>query len=240
MSRLDYIKELRESKTKAITITIEEDLIDEIEEIAEEIGVSRNQIISHVLRKFTEDFEKVRYPNYFILKADSINIDEAVNPYLNMLRGNKACAWGADRHIINELEVGDYVFILDNELGIVGAGTVVSEPNYNSHSYIDITELSEDGESNLVKPYDEIYVNIDYDIKFDFEIDSLEENIWSFNIFQEEVMKMFKEDTVGAKLVTRMLKEMEEFLYDDKKMILRVRTSLGNRLKDMYIEKYKE
>ena len=58
MSRLDYIKELRESKTKAITITIEEDLIDEIEEIAEEIGVSRNQIISHVLRKFTEDLRK--------------------------------------------------------------------------------------------------------------------------------------------------------------------------------------
>ena len=57
-SRLDYIKDLKESKTKAITITIEEGLISEIEDISEEIGVSRNQIISQTLKSLQRTLKR--------------------------------------------------------------------------------------------------------------------------------------------------------------------------------------
>lgn len=235
-SRLDYIKDLKESKTKAITITIEEGLISGIEDISEEIGVSRNQIISQALKKFTEDFEKVSNPSYYILKTNSKNVDEAVHPYLNMLRGNKACAWDVDRYIINDLEVGDYIFILDQELGIVGAGTVISEPNYNSQSYIDIFEVSEEGATNLVRAYDEIYVNVDYDLKADCEIEVAGEKILSFNIFKEEMMKTLEEDTARARAIIRRLKEIEEFIDEEENTLLCMSPYLGKFLKKMYIE----
>lgn len=234
VSRLDYIKDLKESKNKAITITIEENIINQVEDAAQNIGVSRNQIITESLKRFIKDYNKVQNPNYFILKSTHKDIE---HPSIFMLDGNKACAWDLEQYMIRNLEIGDYVFILDIELGIVGSGTVTSEQNFSTlGTIISGTEDIDD--------YEEIYVNIDYDVKAKDHYDELEEessiSIMVLKEFLDELTKLPSNDEVNDMTVRefnlhrRKAKELVDLISSPDGFILNIGKYLGESLKNKY------
>lgn len=241
MSGLDYIKKLKESRNKAITITIEESIIDQVENIAQTIGISRNQIISESLRKFINDYEKVQNPNYYILK---IMQNKIAYPCFFMLDGNKACAWDTEQHIIQNLEVGDYVFILDAEYGIVGAGTVTSEPNFSSLGTI--CYVDED-ENEHINDYEETYVNISYDIKMKDHYDYIEEvdTLMSILDLKDYLLKLkdLSSDDRPENITVRefiqrkrRIMEIEALISSTESSILSIGKYLGESLKKILIE----
>ncbi|TJX12995.1 hypothetical protein E9840_11235 [Tissierella creatinini] len=160
MSRkFEYIEKIKSNKTKAITISLEENLINDIEKIAEELEVSRNRIISEALEKFSEDYDKFNEPNYYLFNATQ-HYTNISNAHLHMLLGNKISIWGITSAFDeSEMDVGDYVFIWLDDYGIIGAGEIITEPISSNYSIVGYTGDDE----TAFKIVEESYININYD-----------------------------------------------------------------------------
>lgn len=156
---IDYINKIKSSRKKAITITVEEDVINELSEIAEKLDINRNQIINDTARNFIQNYNKVNDPNYYIINSNNTYMPQG---HLHMLLGNRASAWGDTKQTIEGIETGDYVFIYMNEVGIVGAGMVKS--NYIINDFSLVEYYAEDNETDY-DVWDEYFVLVDYEYK---------------------------------------------------------------------------
>lgn len=81
-----------------------------------------------------------------------------------MLHGNKISIWN-DNSLFEEfddLEVGDYVFIWLDDYGIIGAGEIISEKNYNNYSIVEVF-IDEEKKETEYQVVEECYINIKYD-----------------------------------------------------------------------------
>lgn len=160
---LDYIKNLKNQtqKKKSITITIDENTLDKISEIADKLEISKNQIISDISSNFVNDYLKIETPNYYI-----VNSNNAYMPYghLHMLLGNRASAWGDTKSAIEGLEPGDYIFIYMNEKGIIASGTVKSKYIVNDYSLFEYF-TNNDGTETDYDVWDEYFVHVEFDKK---------------------------------------------------------------------------
>lgn len=165
---LDYIKNLKSQtqKKKSITITIDENVLDTISEIADNLEISRNQIISDIAGNFVEDYTKTENPNYYIINSNNLYMPEG---HLHMLLGNRASAWGDTKGLIEGIKPGDYVFIYMNKAGIIASGSVKSNYMVNDYSLV---KHSQGGEINY-EIWDEHFVSVDFDKKcLNFDEDS--------------------------------------------------------------------
>lgn len=154
-SNIEYLSKIKNTKKKAVTITIDETVIDELTHVAEALDVNRNQIINDLLVKFNEDYNNLNDPDYYIINT---NLSFMKNGHLHMLLGNRASAWGETKHTIEGLKPGDYIFVYMNGIGIIGSGVVKSE--FISNDYCRV-ESNENGN----EVWDEYFVIVDYDRK---------------------------------------------------------------------------
>lgn len=163
LNNYDYIKKLKSQtqKKKSITITIDENILDRLSEIADQLEVSKNQIISDLSSAFVEDFENLNNPKYYIINSNNAYMPEG---HLHMLKGNRASAWGDTKTAIEALKPGDYVFIYMNEKGIVGSGTVKSNRITNDYSFVKCYD-NEEGTEYAYDVWDEYFVNVEFDKK---------------------------------------------------------------------------
>ena len=157
---LDYIKNLKNQtqKKKSITITIDENVLDTISEIADNLEISRNQIISDIAGNFVEDYTKAENPNYYIINSNNLYMPEG---HLHMLLGNRASAWGDTKSSIEGIKPGDYVFIYKNQSGIIASGSVKS--NYMVNDYCLVKH--DQGGTIDYEVWDEYFVSVEFDKK---------------------------------------------------------------------------
>lgn len=162
VNNYEYIKKLKNQtqKKKSITITIDENVLDRLSEIADQLEISKNQIISDISSAFVQDFENISQPEYYIINSNNAYMPEG---HLHMLKGNRASAWGDTKSAIEALKPGDYVFIYMNEKGIVGAGTVKSNHMINDYSLVKC--YGEDGIEYAYNVWDEYFVSVEFDKK---------------------------------------------------------------------------
>lgn len=167
VKKFEYLEKLKSSKTKAITISIEESLIEDIENISEELQVSRNRIISEALEKFSDDYYQFENPGYYFINVSS-EYTQVMNGHMHMLQGNKIAVFEEDS-MFDEIEIGDYVFIWMNGYGIIGAGEVISDINKSNYSMVEFEDT--------FKAVEEWYANIDYDKKaIKSEVNDIDKN----------------------------------------------------------------
>lgn len=160
-NNFDYIKKLKNQtqKKKSITITIDENVLDKLTNIADSLELSKNQIITDISNAFVNDYENLNTPDYYIINSNNAYMPEG---HLHMLRGNRASAWGDTKNTIEGLKPGDYVFIYMNEKGVVGAGTVKSGCMVNDYSVVKCY-ANEKGTEFDYDVWDEYFVTIEYD-----------------------------------------------------------------------------
>ncbi len=163
VNNYEYIKKLKNQtqKKKSITITIDENVLDNLSEIADQLEISKNQIISDISSAFVQDFENISQPEYYIINSNNAYMPEG---HLHMLKGNRASAWGDTKSAIEALKPGDYVFIYMNEKGIVGSGTVKSNHMINDYSLVKCY-ANDDGTEYTYDVWDEYFVNVEFDKK---------------------------------------------------------------------------
>ncbi|MBB6451631.1 TusA-related sulfurtransferase [Salirhabdus euzebyi] len=188
-NNVDYIKSLTKQKKKSVTITIDEKVLDDVTMIAEELNISRNQIISDTTANFVEDYKKWQNPKYYIINSNYTYMPDG---HLHMLLGNRASAWGDTKTAIDNMEPGSYVFIYLNEHGIVGAGTI--ESTYQVNDYC------------LVKYHDKFGVADEHFVKVAFDKTSLNADN-TINDSSVVTAKMFKEH-VSNKVLNRTKVEL--------------------------------
>lgn len=162
VNNYEYIKKLKNQtqKKKSITITIDEKVLDDLSEIADQLEISKNQIISDISNAFVQDFKNISQPEYYIINSNNFYMPEG---HLHMLKGNRASAWGDTKSAIEALKPGDYVFVYMNETGIVGAGTVKSNCMINDYSLV--KHYSDDRKDYSYDVWDEFFVNVEFDKK---------------------------------------------------------------------------
>lgn len=197
VNNYEYIKKLKNQtqKKKSITITIDENVLDHLSEIADQLEISKNQIISDISSAFVQDFENISQPEYYIINSNNTYMPEG---HLHMLKGNRASAWGDTKSAIEALKPGDYVFIYMNKNGIVGAGTVKSNYMINDYSLVKCY-ANEDKTECTYEVWDEYFINVDFDkksLKMDEKGNYLidDQNVISISDFREKV---------SAKLLSR-------------------------------------
>ena len=225
MSNLDYIKNLKNQtqKKKSVTITIDEQVLDTISEIADSLEISKNQIISDISANFVADYEKSNNPNYYIINSNNYYMPEG---HLHMLLGNRASAWRDAKTVIEGLVPGDYVFIFMNGTGIIASGTVKSKfmsTDYSLVKYYD-RDANKDDPPIEYMIWDENYVTIDFDKKSLIEADEMLEINQKLSIDEERVL---------------LASEFHEKI--SKKPFNRTKISLteeeGKKLKDIFLSK---
>ncbi|MCQ2023748.1 EVE domain-containing protein, partial [Clostridium butyricum] len=199
-------------KKKSITITIDDNVLDNLSQIADKLETSKNQIISDISAAFVQDFENISKPEYFIINSNNSYMPEG---HLHMLNGNRASAWGDIKNVITTLKPGDYVFIYMNGEGIVGAGTVKSNYMVNDYSLVKCY----DGDKIQYEIWDEYFVSVEFDKKSlilddegKYSID--EQNIITASDYRKEV---------SGKLLNRTK--------------ISLTTEEGEKLKKLYLEK---
>lgn len=216
VNNYEYIKKLKNQtqKKKSITITIDEKVLDDLSEIADQLEISKNQIISDISSAFVQDFENISQPEYYIINSNNFYMPEG---HLHMLKGNRASAWGDTKSAIEALKPGDYVFIYMNEKGIVGAGTVKSNCMVNDYSLV--KHYSDDRKEYFYDVWDEYFVNVEFEkksLKLDEEGKYLidEQNIIKASDYREKV---------SAKPLNRTK--------------IHLTSEEGNKLKELYVGK---
>lgn len=166
MSNLDYIESLKNQtqKKKSITITIDENVLDTITEIADSLEISKNQIISDISANFVSDYVKSNNPNYYIINSNNYWMPDG---HLHMLLGNRVSAWGDGKSVIEGLELGDYVFVFMNGTGFVASGTVKSKFFTTDYSLVKFFDRDADKDNPPVKHaiWDENFVKVEFDKK---------------------------------------------------------------------------
>ncbi|BBK76192.1 hypothetical protein [Clostridium butyricum] len=214
VNNYEYIKKLKNQtqKKKSITITIDDNVLDNLSQIADKLETSKNQIISDISAAFVQDFENISKPEYFIINSNNSYMPEG---HLHMLNGNRASAWGDIKNVITTLKPGDYVFIYMNGEGIVGAGTVKSNYMVNDYSLVKCY----DGDKIQYEIWDEYFVSVEFDKKSlilddegKYSID--EQNIITASDYRKEV---------SGKLLNRTK--------------ISLTTEEGEKLKKLYLEK---
>jgi len=165
---LDYINNLKNQtqRKKSVTITIDENVLDKITEIADKLEISKNQIISDISGNFVEDYTKAENPSYYIINSNNTYMPEG---HLHMLLGNRASAWGDPKSAIESLVPGDYVFIYMNKHGVIASGVVKSKFMINDYSLVKIINNDQGGKIDY-DVWDEYFVNVEFDkkcIKYD-------------------------------------------------------------------------
>lgn len=160
-NNFEYIKKLKNQtqKKKSVTITIDENVLDKLTDIADNLEISKNQIITDISSAFVNDYENFNTPDYYIINSNNAYMPEG---HLHMLRGNRASAWGDTKSSIEGLKPGDYVFIYMNEKGIVASGIVKSNYMVNDYSLVKCYS-NEDGSECTYEVWDEYFVNVEYD-----------------------------------------------------------------------------
>jgi hypothetical protein len=157
-SNTDYIKNItkQNQRKKSVTITIDETVLDDVTKIAEELNISRNQIISDTTANFVSDYKKYNEPGYYIINSNNAYMPEG---HLHMLLGNRASAWGDTKSAIDGVVPGDYLFVYMNGEGIIGAGYAETNRMINDYSLVKVK--TDSGIKNEV--WDEHFVGVTFE-----------------------------------------------------------------------------
>jgi predicted RNA-binding protein with PUA-like domain len=216
VNNYEYIKKLKNQtqKKKSITITIDEKVLDDLSEIADQLEISKNQIISDISSAFVQDFKNISQPEYYIINSNNFYMPEG---HLHMLKGNRASAWGDTKSAIEALKPGDYVFIYMNEKGIVGAGTVKSNCMVNDYSLV--KHYSDDRKDYSYDVWDEYFVNVEFDKK-SLKLDE----VGNYLIDEQTIIKA---SDYREKVSSKPLNRTKIHLTSEE----------GNKLKELYLRK---
>jgi len=212
---LEYIKNLKNQtqKKKSVTITIDENVLDTISEIADKLEISRNQIISDIAGNFVDDYTKAEDLNYYIINSNNLYMPEG---HLHMLLGNRASAWRDTKNSIEGIKLGDYVFIYMNKSGIIASGSVKS--NYMVNDYC-LVKHNEGGKINY-EIWDEYFVSVEFDKK-----------CLNYNDGSEEYII----DQTGVVTAGEFNEKVSKQPFNRTKMFLS--KDEGEKLKDLFLNK---
>lgn len=233
--KFEYLEKIKDNKSKAITISIDENLIKRTEEIANELEVSRNRIISEALDKLVDDYNKMTNPRYYIINASKNNLN-ITNLHLHMLDGNKISIFGGDINFTDEdlgdIEIGDYIFVWIEGYGIVGNGEVISGQNKSSYSIVET--YRESGEKGY-EVVDEWYMNIKYDRKV-LEEDSSDsglekiKNILDLQTFISSLKEEYPDKYGKHNFFERRSEDIKD-CFDKGDILINIAPQIGSKLK---------
>lgn len=215
---LEYIHSLKNQtqKKKSVTITIDESIFDQISDIADDLGISKNQIISDVSGKFVADYLKAENPNYYIINSNNYYMPEG---HLHMLLGNRVSAWGDTKSTIEGLKPGDYVFVYMNKNGFIASGVVTSSFMINDYSLVKHIDHNNNDEIKY-DIWDEYFVNVKFEKK------CIEYN-HNTNIYEVDSATVVSASEYNDKVSKQPLSKTKIFLNKIE----------GEKLKDIFLNK---
>ncbi|MBK5243092.1 hypothetical protein [Clostridium sp.] len=200
-------------RKKNITVCVDEETVEKLEEIELDIGISKNQILSDNLYDLVKTYDRLKNPNYYIINSNNKNMPRG---HILMMANDKVSTWGNEKESLCDIEPGDYIFLNLDTFGIVGAGRATTKFISSPFSHYECYADKEKTEVNDMVFEEEYFVMVDYDKKsfgdYDekefaglavyLDIDSIvtEEKIYDIVNSKEDPMKKFDLDQVKIKL----------------------------------------